>query len=729
LRLWITSSEVTHMSIIQFPGTSNLADVLQRFAEAMAKRGLVPRDLHADGKIHRCDVAGKNGKGDGAYLLFATGKVPAGGFQNHKDGLGWENWRYDLGRQMLTPSEEHDIHKKRALAEQRRAEQAQVDAAEAEQRAHYIWSRSQEAADHPYLTKKRITASGARVYKGALVIPARDIDGKLRGLQFIDQHGTKRWMKGSRPSGAFYQISDLRNDIVICEGFATGATIHAAMGHGVIVAFSAGNLKAVAEAVRQKHASPRIIVAADDDHETKNNPGRYAALNAALAAHALIVDPSLNAQLGPGLSDFNDLGGPDLVRSAFHAATNPGDFLEHKLVANPFSAFDEPAIRALVDIKARDRAAFEKIRQALKNAGARTAELDKLWGEAAEEKAGEAEAKKQSDVLVRLASEAELFHAADNTAYATITRGGHRETYPISSAGFKSWLRHRFYEEMQSSPGSEPFRSALGTIEAKAIFSGDEHEVSLRYAQHAGTIYIDVGDKDWRVIEVTAEGWRIISEAPVRFRRAATMLPLPLPVLGGSIKDLKKFVNVPDDSAFVLTVAFILAAMRPVGPYPVLSLHGAAGTAKSTFTEVVRRLVDPGKPMLRSLPREKEDFFIAAHNNHVIALENISHIPTWISDLMCQLATGGGHSRREPYTAMDETVFDAQRPQVLNGIEDFVLRGDLADRAVPLVLQAIEQDKRRHESKFWPEFEAAVPGIFGALLTALANGLKHLPTT
>jgi hypothetical protein len=96
---------------------------------------------------------------------------------------------------------------------------------------------------------------------------------------------------------------------------------------------------------------------------------------------------------------------------------------------------------------------------------------------------------------------------------------------------------------------------------------------------------------------------------------------------------------------------------------------------------------------------------------------------------MCQLATGGGHSRREPYTAMDETVFDAQRPQVLNGIEDFVVRGDLANRAVPLVLQPIDEKKRRHERDFWCDFEAKAPRIFGALLTALANGLKHLPTT
>jgi putative DNA primase/helicase len=471
----------------------------------MRKRGLIPpRDIQGDGKIHRCDVIGKRGKDDGSYLLFATGKVPAGGFQNFKDGLGWENWRYDLGRQTLTAAaEEYDLRKKRAIAERECAEKAQLEAAAAERRAHCIWSRARGAGDHPYLAKKKIKAYGTRIFKSVLVVPANGADGKLRGLQFIDAYGKKLWMKGSRPAGAFYQIGAVGDRIAICEGFATGATIHATTGHAVIVAFSAGNLKAVAEAVRRKYPSARIIIGADDDHEKKNNPGRYAGLSAALAIDAEITDPSWNTKLGPGLSDFNDLAvsnDPDFVRSAFQLVATPADFLERKLVANPFDAFDEAAIRAVVDIKARDRAAFERIRDALKKAGARTAELDKLWGEVAEEKTGEVDAK-QSDLLVGLASEAELFHAADLTAYATISRNGHRETYAIASHGFKSWLRHRFYEEMKRSPGSETFKSALGTIEAKAIFSGEEHEVHLRVAEHGGAIFIDLGDKDWRVIE------------------------------------------------------------------------------------------------------------------------------------------------------------------------------------------------------------------------------------
>ena len=723
------------MTIIQFPGSSiDISEVHERFATAMRQRDLIPpSELLADGKIHRCDVRGKRGKNDGSYILFLTGKIPAGGFLNFKDGLGWQNWHHDLGRSTLTPAEQRELEAKRAAAARDRAEQEKVDAATAADRAQYIWSRAKEPAAHEYLTRKNVGACGTRIKQTALVVPARTVDGELRGLQFIGSDGKKLWMTGSRPSGAFHQIGDcLAGDVVVCEGFATGASIHAATGKTTLVAFSCGNLRPVAEALKSKHPHSKIIIAADDDRDTKGNPGIHAAMDAALAVDGLIVGPNFDGNLSSSLTDFNDLADPNAIGEAFKSACNAFEFLERRLLADPFTAFDAENIKAVVKLKERNRGAFERLRDRLKQTGARTAELDKLWGETESSDGvtpGEKAALKQADILVKLTDAAQLFHARDGTAYADIKVGDHRETCAIYSRDFKRWLKHRYYEQTESSPGSEAFNSALGTIEAKAIYEGPEREVYLRSGSHAGNIYIDIGDEQWRAIEVTAAGWGIVSEPPIRFRRPGTMLPLPLPVPGGKIWDLRPFINVPNDDAFILAVAFMLSALRPEGPYPVLSLHGSAGTAKSTFSEVMRRLVDPGKPALRSLPREKEDFFIAANNNHLLAFENISFIPTWISDLMCQLSTGGGHSRREPYTAMDETTFDAQKPQVLNGIEDFVIRGDLADRAVPLVLQTIEESKWHHERAFWLEFTAAAPRILGVLLDALANGLRHLPTT
>jgi hypothetical protein len=190
---------------------------------------------------------------------------------------------------------------------------------------------------------------------------------------------------------------------------------------------------------------------------------------------------------------------------------------------------------------------------------------------------------------------------------------------------------------------------------------------------------------------------------------------------------LSFFLNVQGDADFVLVVAWLLASLRDCGSYPVLVLSGEQGSAKSTFSTIVRALVDPNTAPLRALPREDRDLFIAASNGHVLAFDNVSGLPAWISDTLCRLATGGGFAVRQLYTDQDEVLFDACRPVILNGIEDFVTRPDLADRAVFLTLEAIPEEGRRSEQELWAQFETERAAILGALLDAVAHGLRQLP--
>jgi hypothetical protein len=127
-------------------------------------------------------------------------------------------------------------------------------------------------------------------------------------------------------------------------------------------------------------------------------------------------------------------------------------------------------------------------------------------------------------------------------------------------------------------------------------------------------------------------------------------------------------------------------------------------------------------------PRNAEDLLIAGSNVHVLAFDNISSIPSWLSDALCRLSTGGGLSTRTLYTNRGETRFDVQRPVILNGIEEFVTRQDLADRALVLTLSPIPEHDRRLESEIWADLKAAHPRILGAMLDAVVLGLRRLPT-
>jgi hypothetical protein len=118
---------------------------------------------------------------------------------------------------------------------------------------------------------------------------------------------------------------------------------------------------------------------------------------------------------------------------------------------------------------------------------------------------------------------------------------------------------------------------------------------------------------------------------------------------------------------------------------------------------------------------------IAASNNWVLAFDNLSSIPVWISDALCRIATGGGLTTRQLYEDSEEVIFDAQRPIVANGIEELTLRADLLDRSLPVYLPNLPRGKRRPEAEFWADLDRARPAILGALLDVLAATLEDLP--
>src|SRR6202162_2037524 len=263
---------------------------VEHFGTALEARGIIqPRNIIADGKIHRCDAVGRNGKGDASYLLHVDG-FAAGGFQNWRDGLGWEDWRADVGRE-LTAAEREGLRVATAAARAEREAEVTKRQAEAAKRADEIWSRAEPVVEHDYLTRKRVAAHGARVSRGDLVLPLRDAAGALRSVQFIKLGGSKKYLAGGRVSGCYFAIGKPNEQILVGEGFATCASAHEATGLPVAVAFDCGNLRPVAEALRAKLPTARIVILADDDHLTVGNPGLTKAREAAGAINGTVAVP------------------------------------------------------------------------------------------------------------------------------------------------------------------------------------------------------------------------------------------------------------------------------------------------------------------------------------------------------------------------------------------------------------------------------------------------------
>ncbi|HEV7376814.1 MAG TPA: DUF3854 domain-containing protein [Pyrinomonadaceae bacterium] len=333
--------------------------------------------------------------------------------------------------------------------------------------------------------------------------------------------------------------------------------------------------------------------------------------------------------------------------------------------------------------------------------------------------------KSQSSVLVELIAGTELFHTSEGETFATIPMNNHRETWLLKSKGFRDWLSKRYYETESAIPNSQALQDALNTLHGIARHDGAEMETYIRLAAKDGCIWLDLCDEEWRTVKISSEGWEIVSDAPIKFRRTKGMKALPLPVSGGSVSSLRQFMNV-SDSDWPLLISWLVASFRPGYPFPVLVLHGEQGSAKSTVSKMLRNLIDPNIAPLRSEQRDERDLMIAATNGWIVALDNLSRLPVWLSDALCRLSTGGGFATRTLYENDEETLFMAMRPIILNGIEELATRSDLLDRSVIIHLPAIPPEKRKTEAEIWKEFEDIRPFVLGGLLDGVSHALRNI---
>lgn len=327
-------------------------------------------------------------------------------------------------------------------------------------------------------------------------------------------------------------------------------------------------------------------------------------------------------------------------------------------------------------------------------------------------------------LLVALAEEIELFTSESDDSYATIPVNGHEETWAIESKTFQNWLGKRYYQIHNQAPSKYALEEAIGMLdgEAKFGFESEKKQVFTRIAELNGAIYLDLANESWEAVRVNPDGWEVVSDYPVKFRRTKGMKPIPAPQKGGSLNELDKFLNIHDDD-LVLVKAWLIACLKPKIGYPILILHGEQGSAKSTAAQVLCELIDPNEASLRSEPRNEQDLAIAATNRLVVAFDNLSGVKHWLSDALCRISTGGGFATKKLYTDAEEKIFNLQNPILLNGIDDLATRSDLLDRSIIVHLPKIES--RKPQSDFWNDFITAKPRIFGAVLDAVSEGLRN----
>ncbi|MCM3360935.1 hypothetical protein [Niallia sp. MER TA 168] len=340
----------------------------------------------------------------------------------------------------------------------------------------------------------------------------------------------------------------------------------------------------------------------------------------------------------------------------------------------------------------------------------------------------ESKKESQADILIRVGEGAEFFQNDLDEAFAAVIINGHQEVLKVKSKKFKMWLTKQYYDATKKAPTSDAMNQALGVMEMKAAFEGEEHRLQLRVAEKDSAFYYDLADDDWNVVKVEPQTCQVLNEPPILFTRNKNIKAQPLPDFDGDLKQLLRHVRIKNEDDQILYLTYVVTCFIPSIPHAVLVFSGEKGASKSTSMRLTRQVIDPAVQDLLTMPNSMQDLALSLANNYMPSFDNLDGLSAEKSDLLCIASTGGGFSKRTLFTDDDETLLDLLRCVGLTGINVVVTRADLIDRSIIIELDRIPEDERKEERDVWEAFEKDRASIVGGALQALANAMAIYPS-
>jgi len=337
----------------------------------------------------------------------------------------------------------------------------------------------------------------------------------------------------------------------------------------------------------------------------------------------------------------------------------------------------------------------------------------------------------QADRIISLANGCDYFSSDIDEPFAAALVAGHWEVMQVKSKRFKMYLTKLYYDDTGHAPGSDAMAQATALLEATALFSGNKRQLQNRVCAHCGDFYYDLCDPGWRALRITAGGCSIEDHPPILFTRGANMDQQADPDFSAGPGDLlglvRKHFTFKTESDTALFAVYLVSCFLPEIAHPLLVLYGEKGASKSTTMRMVKRLVDPAKQDLQSMPSSKQNLAIMLANTYMPAFDNQDSLSAEKSDMLCMAATGGAFSKRTLYSDADETILRFKRCVTLNGINVVAVREDLLDRSIVLELQRIHKSDRRTELDVWSSFEADRPSFLGAIFNSVSAAMTVRP--
>ena len=308
----------------------------------------------------------------------------------------------------------------------------------------------------------------------------------------------------------------------------------------------------------------------------------------------------------------------------------------------------------------------------------------------------------------------------------------HKEAYlwhngrciSMASQAFRHLLIGQILADGKECPSPADLKTYIFEHSARAVHQGPQHHLSIRVAEQQGAFLYDLAQD--RAVQTTAEGWGIIP-TPITFYSLVHQQPQALPILGGSPWRVFEFLNVAQEDQLLMLVVLV-SAFVPGIPRVVILFLGDKGSAKSVTTKVMKDLCDPSTLHYVSAPTSSREFEQLLSHHHCIALDNLSALRSWASDLIAQAATGSSLSKRKLYSDDDDIVRSINPVVIINGISALAWKPDLLDRTLLFKFSRIPNERRRSHQELWQGFLNAKPEILGGIFDTLARAMAIKPT-
>jgi hypothetical protein len=318
-----------------------------------------------------------------------------------------------------------------------------------------------------------------------------------------------------------------------------------------------------------------------------------------------------------------------------------------------------------------------------------------------------------------------LFYDQRGNAFAKIKTEQGWEILPIDSLRFRQWVSHTSWRLFGKAIHNETVSTVQNQLEGLSIHEGEMYELNVRNSWHDDAIFTDLDSH--KMVRIDKNGWRVepAIETPL-FRWYPHMKSLPEPERGGDPWKVFKYLNMRNKVFRHLYLCYLVAAMVPEIQIPAIVFHGVKGSAKSTMLMVTKRILDPSEVLVRGIAPDQTEFSIAAWQNRMLCFDNLSKMPGWLSNAICRMITGEGHSKRKLYTDEEVTYMKYKGIIGLAGINLVVDKPDLLDRSIIFQAEAISPEERRLESEFWSDFDNNLPFILGGLFKVLSDALRFV---